>query len=172
MSLVTVRPVRWADGSDLIRANFESRSYHAPWVQPFLDRDGFENWFGQLLTGPNVSLIAHEEQTGGIVGLFNISQIVWGGFRSAYLGYFGMAAFARRGLMTEALHQAARHAFMEICLHRLEANIQPSNRASIALVRRVGFRKEGYSPQYLRIAGEWRDHERWTLLSSDLRDPA
>lgn len=97
MSRVTVRPVRWTDGPDLIRANFESRSYHAPWVQPFLDRNGFENWWGKLLTWPNISLIAHEDQTGGIIGLFNLSEIVWSGFRSAYLGYFGMAAFAQQG---------------------------------------------------------------------------
>lgn len=74
--------------------------------------------------------------------------------------------------MTEALQLASRYAFTEVGLHRLEANIQPPNRASIALVRRSGFRKEGYSPQYLRIGGEWRDHERWALLSSDLSAPA
>ena len=66
--------------------------------------------------------------------------------------------------MTEALGSAISYAFGELGLHRLEANIQPANHASIALVRRLGFQNEGYSPRYLRINGEWQDHERWALL--------
>jgi ribosomal-protein-alanine N-acetyltransferase len=76
-----------------------------------------------------------------------------------------MLNFAGTGLMTEALRAAVGYAFNELGLHRLEANIQPGNTASIALVRRLGFRQEGFSPRYLRINGEWRDHERWALLS-------
>jgi [ribosomal protein S5]-alanine N-acetyltransferase len=67
--------------------------------------------------------------------------------------------------MTEALRAAVSHAFGDLGLHRLEANIQPGNVASIALVRRLGFQKEGFSPRYLRINGQWRDHERWALLA-------
>jgi ribosomal-protein-alanine N-acetyltransferase len=52
-------------------------------------------------------------------------------------------------------------------LHRVEAGIIPTNHASIALVRRVRMRKEGYSPRYLEINGEWRDHERWAITVED-----
>jgi ribosomal-protein-alanine N-acetyltransferase len=76
-----------------------------------------------------------------------------------------MVRWSRRGLMTEAVRKTLLHAFEEIGLHRLEANIQPGNTASIALVRRLGFAKEGFSPQYLKIGDVWRDHERWTLLA-------
>jgi ribosomal-protein-alanine N-acetyltransferase len=76
-----------------------------------------------------------------------------------------MSEFRRLGLMTAALRAAAVFAFDELGLHRLEANIQPENTASIALVRRLGFDKEGYSPRYLRIDGVWRDLERWALLA-------
>lgn len=99
--------------------------------------------------------------------MLNLSEIVRGAFHNAYLGYYGMAACAGRGLMGEALRQVLGRAFGEVGLHRLEANIQPGNTASIALVRRLGFRLEGYSPRYLRIDGEWRDHKRWALLADE-----
>ena len=72
--------------------------------------------------------------------------------------------------MTEALRAAIGYAFGDLGLHRLKANIQPENIASIALVRRLGFQREGFSPRYLRINGEWRDHERWALLSDTPRE--
>lgn len=166
-TVVTIKPVTRADASDLISANIHSRDYHAPWVRPFTDMEGFERWFGQIVTGPNFSLIARTESSGSVVGVLNISQIVWGLFRSAYLGYYGMVAHSRRGLMSQALRLTTTYAFIEIGLHRLEANIQPANTASIALVRRVGFRREGFSPRYLKVDNVWCDHERWALLAED-----
>jgi [ribosomal protein S5]-alanine N-acetyltransferase len=60
-----------------------------------------------------------------------------------------------------------RYAFEELGLHRVQANVQPENEASIALVRRAGFRREGFSPRYLFIRGQWRDHEQWVMLAED-----
>jgi RimJ/RimL family protein N-acetyltransferase len=64
------------------------------------------------------------------------------------------------------LRAVVRHAFRVLRLHRLEANIQPGNRGSIALAKACGFRKEGYSRRYLKIAGRGRDHERWAIVAS------
>jgi ribosomal-protein-alanine N-acetyltransferase len=69
--------------------------------------------------------------------------------------------------MSEGLRAVIDAAFGELGLHRLEANIQPTNARSLALVQRLGFHKEGYSPRYLRLDGDWRDHERWALRSED-----
>jgi len=69
--------------------------------------------------------------------------------------------------MTQAVRQAIAYGFNDVGLHRLEANIQPDNVRSIALVRRLGFRLEGFSPRYLKIDGEWRDHERWAILADE-----
>ncbi|HZC59078.1 MAG TPA: GNAT family protein [Chthoniobacterales bacterium] len=166
MPKIVIAPVRWVDGPELVEVNTRNRPYHSPWVEPFTDIQGFESWFGQRVTGPHISLVARDESSRGIVGILNVNEIVWGVFRSAYVGFYGMAAFSRRGLMTEALRLTACHAFQEIGLHRLEANIQPNNLASIALVQRVGFRREGFSPKYLQVGGVWCDHERWALLAT------
>ena len=104
-------------------------------------------------------------EDGAIVGSINLSQIFGGGFRSAYLGYYVGERFAGRGYMTEALQLMLRYAFEELRLHRLEANIQPGNIASLALIKRAGFVREGYSRRYLKIGGRWRDHERWAILA-------
>ena len=159
---VEVQRVRRADAAELIAANRASVAYHAPWITGFADQAGFDAWLARDITGANVSLIARE-RPGAIVGVVNLNEIVLGVFRSAYLSYWGYAGFGGRGLMTEALRGAVRYAFDELGLHRVEANIQPGNSRSIALVRRAGFTKEGYSPGYLFIGGAWRAHERWAL---------
>ncbi len=112
-----------------------------------------------------MSLIARERESHDLVGVINLSEIVMGVFKSTYMGYWGFARTGGRGLMTDALRAAARYAFDELGLHRVEANIQPGNTRSIALAQRAGFTKEGFSPRYLFIGGAWRDHERWTLLA-------
>lgn len=104
--------------------------------------------------------------TGEIAGVVNISNIVMGMLRSGYLGYYAFSGFERQGLMREGVLGVVRHAFTKLSLHRLEANVQPGNAASIALVRSCGFTREGYSPRYLKIGGRWRDHERWAIRSS------
>jgi ribosomal-protein-alanine N-acetyltransferase len=96
-----------------------------------------------------------------------LNEIVRGPAQSAYLGYWIGAPYAKQGYLTEALPLALSHAFHALGLHRVEANIMPTNRPSLALVKRAGFRREGYSPRYLKIAGRWRDHERWALLAED-----
>jgi ribosomal-protein-alanine N-acetyltransferase len=103
------------------------------------------------------------------VGALELSQIVMGVFRSAYLGYYLGAPYAGQGLMSEAIALVLTHAFTEMGLHRVEANIQPDNTASLALVAKLGFVREGYSRRYLKIRGRWRDHERWAILVEDWR---
>jgi ribosomal-protein-alanine N-acetyltransferase len=109
-------------------------------------------------------LLVCRRTDGAIVGIVNLNEIVRGAFQSAYLGYYAFAPHAGQGYMAEGLGLVLRHAFRDLGLHRLEANIQPGNRASRALVRRLGFRREGFSPRYLRIGGRWRDHERWAIV--------
>ena len=163
-SRVVLRRVRRADADELIALNRASTRYHMPWEAPFTDRAGFDAWFERGLTGANVVLIARERLTEEPVGAINFSNIVMAVFRSTYCGYWGYPRTGGRGLMTEALREAVRFGFEELGLHRIEANIQPGNARSLALARRAGFTKEGYSPRYLFLDGAWRDHERWAIV--------
>ena len=71
--------------------------------------------------------------------------------------------------MTEAVSLVLGYAFDNLKLHRIEANVQPHNQPSIAVLRRNGFAKEGFSRRYLKINGRWRDHERWAIIVEDWR---
>jgi ribosomal-protein-alanine N-acetyltransferase len=70
-----------------------------------------------------------------------------------------------RAFRGKGLTATLRHAFNDLRLHRLEANVRSANKASLALVQRLGFRYEGLSPDYLYINGAWRDHERWAITA-------
>lgn len=106
---------------------------------------------------------------GELLGTLELSRIARGNFQSAYLGYRIMAKHRGRGYMTEALQLVLRHAFRTLRLHRVEANIEPGNEPSVALVRSAGFTREGFSRRYLKLGGRWRDHERWALLREGWR---
>jgi ribosomal-protein-alanine N-acetyltransferase len=108
-----------------------------------------------------------QTEANDLAGVININEIVWGTFLSGYLGYYAFVPYTGRGYMTEGLRAVVSHAFRRLRLHRLEANIQPDNEPSRRLVQRLGFRHEGFSPRYLKVAGRWRDHERWALLRED-----
>ena len=104
-----------------------------------------------------------------LIGVFNFSEIVRGAFESSYLGYYAFAPHAGHGYMSEGLNLVLALAFVKLKLHRVEANVQPTNRASVSLVRRAGFTHEGFSRRYVKIAGRWRDHERFAMLAEDWR---
>jgi ribosomal-protein-alanine N-acetyltransferase len=100
-----------------------------------------------------------------MVGVVELQDIFRGDFQNAYLIYYGFAGQLNQGLMRQAVQKVIAKAFGSLKLHRLEANIQPDNLSSIALIKSCGFEKEGLSRQFLRKSGEWRDHERWALLN-------
>ena len=144
-----------------------SRKYHGSFVRAPDTAIQFHNYLEKSSGDRNESVLICRRQDDAIAGVVNLNEIVRGLFKSTYLGYYGTVECAGQGLMTEGLDLALRYAFRKLGLHRAEANIQPDNLASIELVKRMGFRLEGYSPRYLKIAGAWRDHERWAILRED-----
>jgi len=163
---IYLRQPTLADARAFQAAVAGSRSLHHPWVKPPQTRVEFQAYLTRMALPGNRAFLVCETDTDALAGVINISNIVGGLFRSGYLGYYAFAGHERQGHMHEGLQGVIRHAFRTLKLHRLEANIQPGNVASLALVASCGFAREGYSPRYLKIGGRWRDHERWAVLAS------
>jgi ribosomal-protein-alanine N-acetyltransferase len=163
---IYLRPPVLADQRAFLAAVRASRGIHRTWVSPPSTSTAFKSFVARAQQPAYRGLLVCKRGTDTLVGVVNITEIVYGSFRSAYLGYYVFAGCERQGLMREAVLGAIRHAFRQLKLHRLEANVQSGNAASLALVRSCGFSKEGFSPRYLKIAGRWRDHERWAILAA------
>ncbi len=146
-----------------------SEAFHRPWNYPPTTDHAFARLLARVADERYESLFVRRLSDTALVGYFNISEIIRGSFQSAFVGYGAVSEHAGRGYMTEGLELVLEHAFGALALHRLEANIQPANVRSIALVRRCGFTHEGFAPSFLKIDGRWRDHERYAIRAERWR---
>ncbi|MEO8306185.1 MAG: GNAT family protein [Betaproteobacteria bacterium] len=174
---VYLRAPRKADAPAFLAAVSASRKLHGKWVHPPSTPSRFAEFvrrFGRFTTGDpmtatHAGFLVCRCSDDAMVGAFNLSEIVHGVFRSAYLGYYAFAPHAGAGYMSEGLELTLEAAFRVLKLHRVEANIQPTNLRSLTLANDAGFLREGFSRRYMRIAGRWRDHARLALLVEDWR---
>ncbi|HEV7375747.1 MAG TPA: GNAT family protein [Pyrinomonadaceae bacterium] len=162
---VFLRSPARSDLEEFIALNRASAALHRGLVSPPTEPEQFAAFLKRSRQADFVCFLVCRVEDGAIVGSINLSQIFRGGFQNAYMGYYIGAQYAGQGYMTEAIQLTLRYAFEHLKLHRIEANIQPENIASIALARRAGFVREGYSERYLKICGRWRDHERWAIIA-------
>lgn len=163
---VYLREPTLADADVLAASALRSRELHHPWATPPTTPAG---WRQQLerMDERRKSRLGCLRADDAVVGMVNLSDIVHGALRNASMGYEAFSPYDGQGLMRETLSLVIDWAFSELRLHRLEANIQPGNTRSAALVERLGFRKEGFSPRYLFLTGAWRDHDRWAITAEE-----
>lgn len=167
---VLLRPPTESDREQFLAAMQLSEQLHEPWINDIATDAYFDRLLARVDDQRQDSNLVCLLGEGAIVGVFNLSEIVRGAFQSAFLSYAAVSGYQRRGLMSEGLQLLLQRAFEALGLHRLEANIQPGNAASIALVRRAGFVCEGTSRRYLQVGGDWRDHQHWVMLAEEWRD--
>ncbi len=164
-----LRRLRTRDRRAVLAVTSASRGLHRPWVWPPTSEGSFRGWLREARSARCERLLLRSNESDEIIGYFALNEIVGGSFKSAYLGYWVAAAQEGKGHMKTGMRLLLRHAFTGLRLHRVEANIQPDNLASLALAKSAGFILEGFSPRYLKVGGRWRDHERWALTLEDWR---
>lgn len=164
---VYIRAPRISDAKVFVEKNRTSLSMHHPWVHPTTTLEGYRAYVDRLKDDRYQGFFICRKRDAELVGVVNLSEIIRGAMNGAFVGYWGYQGCTGRGYLTEGLALVFDQAFGPLGLHRLEINIQPANTESVSLARRLGLRKEGFSPKYLNIGGEWRDHDRWALLSDE-----
>lgn len=118
----------------------------------------------QLGTGYGFGIFTHE---GTFIGEVNLSSVQRGPFQNAYVGYWIDQGHAGHGYTPEAFVVAARYAFEDLALHRLQVAIIPRNGSSRRVVEKLALREEGVALRYLEINGVWEDHVRYAITSEE-----
>ncbi len=162
------RPER-ADQAAFLAAARASRALHRGLVEPPLTAAQFRRFLARAEQSTRECHLVCRRDDGSLCGVVNLNGITRGVAQSATLGYYGFAPTAGQGLVAEGVELVLGRGFGRLRLHRVEAGVQPGNAASIALLRRLGFREEGFSPRYIKIAGRWRDHVRFAIDADDWR---
>ena len=173
-----IRPTSPADLDELVALRRANRAHTGPW-EPSRD-DAFYSPAGQRI---ELDLDAQAWAVGSaypfsvldagdgdrIVGRVALANIVRGAWQNATLGYWIAHDAAGRGHATRAVALALRFAFEHAHLHRVQPAVIPRNIASIRVVERNGFRREGYAERYLQINGVWEDHTIFALTAEEWR---
>jgi ribosomal-protein-alanine N-acetyltransferase len=164
---VFLRYVTQDDYKELMALFNLSREFYRGLINSPTDKDSFKNFVDRNLDEANECFVICRNIDNKIVGMANLTQIFRKAFQNCYLGYSLGVNFTGMGFMTEAIELVLKHAFKNLKLHRVEANVQPHNSASINVLKRCGFTKEGFSRKYLKIDDVWCDHERWAIIVED-----
>lgn len=172
-----LHPLRRRDAAEWSRLRTANETWLRPWeptsAQPWSTRHSPAAYRAmrralsrRARMGVTVPLAIRVE--GRLAGQVTVDNIVRGALRSGWLGYWIDRGAAGRGMGSLAVALVCDHAFGEMGLHRLQADIRPENGPSQRLVERLGFTREGVLRRYLDIDGEWRDHVAYALLAEDL----
>jgi ribosomal-protein-alanine N-acetyltransferase len=172
---VTLRTPQMADYSAWAELRAQSREFLAPWEPLWatdeLSRASFRrrvrHYLRDLREDVGYALFIFAVSTGALVGGLTLCNVRRGVTQSCTLGYWIGAQYANQGYMTAAVRAVVPFVFDSLELHRLEAACLPTNTASIRLLEKTGFKREGLARRYLRINGVWQDHLLYALLDSD-----
>lgn len=161
----------WAD----VRS--KSRTFLAPWEPTWPDDDlsrfsfrrRVKRYAQEVKDDQSYALFLFRRSDDALMGGITLSNVRRGVAQACSLGYWMGAAFAGQGHMSTAVRSVIPFVFDTLRLHRLEAACMPHNAASIRVLEKAGFTREGFARKYLCIAGTWQDHVLYAMLAADNR---
>lgn len=174
---VVLRAPQMSDYPSWAELRGDSREFLVPWEPRWapdeLSRSSFRrrvrHYLRDMREDMGYALFVYDTRSAALVGGLTLCNVRRGVTQSCTLGYWVGAKYARQGYMTAAVRAIVPFVFESLELHRLEAACLPTNTASMRLLDRIGFEREGLARRYLRINGEWRDHVLYALLDTDTR---
>lgn len=154
-----------------------SRTFLTPWepIWPSddLTRSGFRRrlrrYTEDIAEDRAYPFVVVREDDNAIVGGVTLANVRRGIVQAGTIGYWIGQPFVGKGYMTSALRVLLPTLFGELNLHRVEAACIPSNLASVKVLEKCGFAREGLARRYLCINGVWQDHYLYGLLDEDIR---
>ncbi|GLY64208.1 GNAT family N-acetyltransferase [Amycolatopsis taiwanensis] len=176
---VSVRPIRLRDAGDWSRIRLRDREHLERWEPtapgPWQDRNGFWSWPPQWM---GLRSLARRGQClpfaiivdGQFAGQITIGNVIRASLRSAWVGYWVSSTVVGGGVATASVALVVDHVFASAGLHRIEATVRPENVASVRVLTKSGFRKEGLFRRYLDVAGDWRDHLCFAITVEEIGD--
>jgi ribosomal-protein-alanine N-acetyltransferase len=170
-----LRPAVSGDFPAWAQLRAESRAFLTPWEPTWPEDDLTRAAFRRRLRrqvedmarDESFALLIFDSATDALIGGLTLGGIRRGVAQAGTLGYWMGQRHAGRGRMTRAVAAATRYGFSTLRLHRIEAACLPENIASMTLLERNGFTREGFARGYLRIDGAWRDHVLYALIESE-----
>jgi [ribosomal protein S5]-alanine N-acetyltransferase len=172
---VVLRQPQMSDFSEWAALRERSREFLKPWepIWPVDDltrgafRRRLKRYAEDHRTDQAYSFFVTRKSDGMLVGGITIANVRRGVAQAGSIGYWMGEPYARQGLMSAALRALVPFSFVTLRLHRLEAACIPTNTASIRLLEKSGFQREGYARQYLCINGMWQDHLLYARIKDD-----
>ncbi|HET9716821.1 MAG TPA: GNAT family protein [Pseudolabrys sp.] len=172
---VTLRPPNSSDFAEWAALRRASRDFLVPWEPTWpvddLTRSAFRRRLRRYAEDQRSDLayafLIFRSDDNTMLGGLTVANIRRGVAQAGSIGYWIGAPYARKGYMTAVLRVLLPYCFTGLRLHRVEAACIPSNVASVRLLEKTGFKREGYARQYLCINGIWQDHLLYARLKDD-----
>jgi len=170
---VTVRFLRTEDAAEKLQLEVENREFFEAYAMTRypdfytlpIQTELIEIYAEQKEDDQAYSFGIFENRTGLLVGTISLVQVMRGPLQSAVLGYALDKKHNNKGYTTEAVELVVAYAFRKLALHRIEAGVMPGNEASVRVLEKAGFHKEGIAVKNVQINGEWRDHQVLAIIN-------
>lgn len=177
---VRLRAPQLSDYAEWAELRARSRAFLTPWEPAWPSDDlgkasfrrRIRRYTQEIREDLAYPFFAFDEASDSLVGGVTLGNVRRGVTQSAAMGYWVGEPFAAQGHMTRIVPAILEFAFGRLRLHRLEAACLPTNQASIRLLEKSGFAREGYARRYLCINGAWQDHLLYAMLHDDPRPRA